>query len=197
MRRRAVVAATALLALAGCGIQETDVVEAGGAATVVVQPVPEERMTLYFVGPDGRLMPMVRDTGRPWPATTSPAGDTVPYDGFGPEYEISAEALRRERIGTDKTLAALMAGPRAEETAAGVTTALPKSGKWTPRVEAEPGGPSAPARRLRVSFPVKGLPEAAVRQLVCTTAFAADQTGRTEVTITGPDGSLPAARCEG
>ncbi|MEW1903448.1 hypothetical protein [Streptomyces sp. NPDC086147] len=196
MRRRAAAALLLPLALAGCGIQETDVVEAGGAATVVVQPVPEDRMTLYFVGPDGRMMPMVRDMGRPWPSTTSPAGDTVPYDGFGPEYEISAGAPRRERIGTDKVLAALMAGPRDPETAAGATTALPQGGKGTPRVEAEPGGPSAPARRLRVPFPVKGLPEAAVRQLVCTTAFAEDPAGRTEVTVTGPDGSLPAARCE-
>ncbi|MFF5387159.1 hypothetical protein ACFY5H_02150 [Streptomyces sp. NPDC013012] len=197
MRRRTVAALLLPLVLAGCGIRETDVVEAGGAATVLVQPVPEDRMTLYFVGPDGRMMPMVRDTGRPWPSTTSPAGETVPYDGFGPEYEISAGALRRERVTTEKVLAALMAGPVDREAAAGATTALPQGGKGAPRVEAGPGGPSARTRRLRVSFPVQGLPEAAVRQLVCTTAFAEDPTGRTEVTVTGPDGSLPAAGCEG
>ncbi|MET9929935.1 MULTISPECIES: hypothetical protein [unclassified Streptomyces] len=197
MRRRAAAAGAVLLAaLTGCGIQETDVVEAGGAATVIVQPVPEERMTLYFLGPDDRLMPMVRDLGRPEPATTHPIGDTVPYDGFGPGYEVSADTLRREPVTVDKTLAALLAGPRPEEAAAGATTALPGRGTRAPRVEAERSGPSAPALRLRAPFPVGNLPETAVRQLVCTAAYAHHPTGRAEVTVAGPDGTLPATRCE-
>ncbi|WP_411073569.1 hypothetical protein [Streptomyces sp. cmx-4-7] len=202
MRRRATTAAAVLLALTGCGIQETDVVEAGGAATVIVQPVPEERMTLYFVGPEGRMMPMVRDLGHPEPATTHsatahPADDPVPYDEFGPEYEISAEALRRERLTVDKALAALLSGPRTEEAAVGATTALPGGGTRAPRVETDPGGPPDPALRLRAPFPVKGLPETAVRQLVCTAAYAEHPAGRAEVTVLGPDGTLPATRCEG
>ncbi|MFE8937361.1 hypothetical protein ACFYNX_07710 [Streptomyces sp. NPDC007872] len=206
MRRRAAAAGAVLLALSGCGIQRTDVVEAGGAATVIVQPVPEERMTLYFLGPDDRLMPMVRDLGRPGPvvsdpATTrpsasGPADDTVPYDGFGPGYEVSAGTLRREPVTVDKTLAALLAGPGPEEAAAGATTALPRGGTRAPRVETERSGPSAPALRIKAPFPVGNLPETAVRQLVCTAAYAHHPTGRAEVTVAGPDGTLPAARCE-
>ncbi|MFJ4867456.1 hypothetical protein [Streptomyces sp. NPDC088757] len=196
MRRRAAAAGAVLLALSGCGIQKTDVVEAGGAATVIVQPVPEERMTLYFLGPDDRLMPMVRDLGRPEPATTHPIGDTAPYDGFGPGYEVSAETPRRESVTVDKTLAALLAGPGPEEAAAGATTALPRGGTRAPRVETERSGPSAPVLRLMAPFPVGNLPETAVRQLVCTAAYAHHSTGRAEVTVAGPDGTLPASRCE-
>ncbi len=154
MRRRAAAAGAVLLAaLSGCGIQRTDVVEAGGAATVIVQPVPEERMTLYFLGPDDRLMPMVRDLGRPEPTATRPAGGTVPYDGFGPGYEVSTGTLRREPVTVDKALAALLAGPGPEEAAAGATTALPRGGTRAPRVETERSGPSAPALRIRAPSP--------------------------------------------
>ncbi|KOX30891.1 hypothetical protein ADL06_11445 [Streptomyces sp. NRRL F-6491] len=187
-----------LLALAGCGIQKSDVVEAGGAATVVVQPVPEERMVLYFLDPDGQSMPMARDTGPQAPFPTQPVGgpeaDRVPYDGFGPGYETSADAPRGGRIPADKVLAALMAGPRPHEAAAGATTALPRGEDLAPHVEAGPAG--SDSARLRAPFPVRGLPAAAVRQLVCTTAYAQHPAGRTEVTISGADGTLPAARCE-
>ncbi|MFC8883066.1 hypothetical protein ACFT54_06815 [Streptomyces cinereoruber] len=133
MRRRAAAASAALLALAagGCGIRETDVVEAGGAATVVVQPVPEDRMTLYFLGPDGGMLPVARDVGphAPSPSPTRPAdgsgADRMPYEGFGPEYEISTGTPAHGRIPTDKVLAALLAGPTEAERAAGATTALP------------------------------------------------------------------------
>ncbi|WP_030210807.1 hypothetical protein [Streptomyces bikiniensis] len=202
-----------LLALAGCGIQETDVVEAGGAATVVVQPVPEERMTLYFLGPGGGTMPMARDVGphapSPFPSRTRPADgagdDRMPYEGFGPGYEVSTGTPVHGRVPTDKVLAALLAGPTDEERATGATTALPGAGGWTPRVEPDPAGTgragtdpagSVPALRLRTPFPVRDLPEAAVRQLVCTAAHAEHPAGRSEVTLTGPDGSLPAARCD-
>ncbi|MFI9118560.1 hypothetical protein ACIGW0_03985 [Streptomyces bikiniensis] len=211
MRRRtgaAPLSLLALLALAGCGIQETDVVEAGGAATVVVQPVPEERMTLYFLGPDGGTMPMARDVGphapSPFPSPTRPADgagdDRIPYEGFGPGYEVSTGTPVHGRVPTDKVLAALLAGPTDEERATGATTALPGADGWTPRVEAaragtDPAG-SVPALRLRAPFPVRDLPEAAVRQLVCTAAHAEHPAGRSEVTLTGPDGSLPAARCD-
>ncbi|MFJ7126749.1 hypothetical protein [Streptomyces sp. NPDC098101] len=200
MRRRAGAALLSLLALAGCGIQRTDVVEAGEAATVVVQPVPEERMVLYFLGPDGQSLPMVRDVGpHALPSPTRPAdgaeADRVPYDGFGPGYEVSADDTRGGRVPTDKVLAALLAGPRPHEAATGVTTALPAGGGQAPLVEADPSG-SASALRLRTPFPVRDLPAAAVRQLVCTAAHAEHPAARAPVTVTGPDGTLPAARCE-
>ncbi|WP_432062259.1 hypothetical protein [Streptomyces sp. S1] len=200
MRRRTGAALLALLALAGCGIQETDVVEAGEAATVVVQPVPEDRMVLYFLGPDGQSLPMVRDVGPlAVPSPTRPADAAedgrVPYDGFGPGYETSTGTPHGGRVAPDKALAALMAGPRPHEAATGVTTALPRGVDQAPHVEADPSG-SASALRLRAPFPVRGLPAAAVRQLVCTAAHAEHPAGRAEVTVTGPDGALSAARCE-
>ncbi len=58
-RVRAVAAATALLSpllLAGCGIKPTAPVDSGSAATVTV-PVPAGSAMLYFVSPDGLLVP--------------------------------------------------------------------------------------------------------------------------------------------
>lgn len=208
MNRRtapAAVSAALLVALAGCGIQETDVVEAGGAATVVVAPIPESRIVLYFLGPDGRSMPVVRDVGPSYPDPSSPTDgsgdDRTPYDGFGPGYEISVDDLRGSDA-TDKILAALLAGPRENETAAGITTALPSSrirgAEPVPRVTEIPAKTDAarPLFRLRAPFPVNELPEAAVRQLVCTTAYAKHPAGRVDVSVGGPDGLLPTARCD-
>ncbi|MFJ5142531.1 hypothetical protein [Streptomyces sp. NPDC088707] len=209
-RGAAAVALLALLAppaLAGCGIQKTDVVEAGGAATLhVAPPMPEERIVLYFVGPDGRSMPVARDLSRPFPDATSPSGDSgenVPTDVFGPGYEISRDDLDRSGIVTDKILAMLLAGPRENERAAGITTALPEAKGEAPTMlqASEGNAPQGnPARRLvwvRTPFPVKKLSEAAVRQLICTTAFAEDAKGLVEVSLNGPDGTLPTARCDG
>ncbi|MFH9721941.1 hypothetical protein ACH4M4_03105 [Streptomyces sp. NPDC017254] len=202
----AVAALLALTALPGCGIQKTDVVEAGGAATVIVGPIPEQRIVLYFLGPDGRSMPVARDPSGPHPADTPESGsggsgaERVPADVFGPEYEIDAEQLRNSRVGTDKVLAMLLAGPRASEAAAGITTALPPNTAGGPHVSPDPGGAgSGSARRLfhlKTPFPVKELTEAAVRQLVCTIAYAEDPVGLVDVTVGGPDGTLPAVRCD-
>ncbi|MFF5917350.1 hypothetical protein ACFY8C_03245 [Streptomyces flavochromogenes] len=209
-RRAAAVALLALLtppALAGCGIQKSDVVEAGGAATLhVAAPLLDERIVLYFVGPDGRSMPVTRDIGRPIPETTSPtggSGERVPTDVFGPGYEISRDDLSRGGIVTDKILAMLLAGPGENERAAGITTALPKAeGDGATMLQDSKGNASTgnPARRLiwvRTPFPVKRLSEAGVRQLVCTTAYAEDPAGLVEVSLSGPDGILPTARCDG
>lgn len=42
---------------------------------------------------------------------------------------------------------------------------------------------------------MRPLGKPAVRQLVCTAAFAQDGDGTAEVTVQGEDGALPAARC--
>ncbi|MGA5194653.1 hypothetical protein [Streptomyces exfoliatus] len=203
-RRTAVAAMFGFMALAGCGIQETDVVEAGGAATVLVAPIPENRIVLYFLGPDGRSMPVARDVGPTYPEPTAPAdgtGDTrAPYEGFGPGYEITLDDLRSSDAA-DKILAALLAGPRENEAAAGITTALPESEMrgpgLVPRIEIAARTDSARLLlRLRAPFPVKELPEAAVRQLVCTAAYAKHPAGRVDVSVGGPDGLLPTARCD-
>ncbi|MFF9064843.1 hypothetical protein ACF09E_05720 [Streptomyces sp. NPDC014891] len=208
-RRGASAALLALLvptAVAGCGIQKTDVVEAGGAATVKAQPPPNERIVLYFVGPDGRSMPVARGLGVPGPADGSPwegSGTGSPTDLFGPDYEISRDELRRGGAATDKILAMLVAGPRANEAAAGVTTALPTAGAGSPTVLQDSTGDPATGTRtrrlvwVRTPFPVKKLSEAGVHQLVCTTAYAEDAAGLVDVSLSGPDGILPTARCDG
>ncbi|QES05928.1 hypothetical protein DEJ44_10065 [Streptomyces venezuelae] len=200
-RRNTVAALLALLALAGCGIQGTDVVEAGGAATVAVQPIPEDRIVLYFLGPDGRSMPVARRfaDGGPVPSDAPESGATrLPYDGFGPDYEITPEGLRRAHSTTDKILAMLLAGPRADEAAAGITTGLPQAGGKGPIVEPDATAGATPRRllRLRAPFPVMELTEGAARQLVCTTAYAEHPAGLVDVSVIGPDGTLPTARCD-
>ncbi|MFJ2056887.1 hypothetical protein ACIOMM_13170 [Streptomyces sp. NPDC087908] len=193
-RRRTAAALLALLVpavVAGCGIQKTDVVEAGGAATVKAQPPPSDRVVLYFVDADGRSMPVARGLGVPGP------GGGSPTDFFGPDYEIS-----RDGVATDKILAMLVAGPRPYEVTAGITTALPGAEAGSPTVlQDSTGEPATGARTrrlvwIRTPFPVKKLSEAGVRQLVCTTAYAEDDAGLVDVSLSGPDGILPTARCD-
>ncbi|MEU2114585.1 hypothetical protein ABZ567_02775 [Streptomyces sp. NPDC016459] len=200
-----VVAAAGLAALAGCGIQNSDVVEAGGAATVVVAPIPEERMVLFFLGPDGLPMPVVREVGpagpEPTPTPDGPGDSAVPFEGFGPGYEVAADARTVRGLPTDKVLAALVAGPGPAEADVGITTALPTSGQ-APRVEAIGTGVKGTvtegrvALRLRAPFSVGSLSDAAVRQLVCTAAYAAHPAGAVEVSVAGADGTLPNTRCD-
>ncbi|MFF9338157.1 MULTISPECIES: hypothetical protein [unclassified Streptomyces] len=204
MRRRTPAALTALLAttaLAGCGIQGSDVVEAGGAPTVVVAPVPESRMLLYFLGPDGALMPVSRDVGLtrfPVPERTEPGdgaggeadtGDGRP-DGTGTGFEIDADLPDTPGLAVVKVLSALLSGPGDADVRAGLTTELPPAGELV-RVESDGAG----GIRLRTPFPARELSEGAVAQLVCTAAYAADRSGTHAVTVEGPDGALPQTNC--
>ncbi|MEU0399758.1 hypothetical protein ABZ318_05840 [Streptomyces sp. NPDC006197] len=186
------------VALAACGIQGTDVVEAGGAATVAVAPAPEFRMVLYFLGPDGRPVPVVRELGPPVPETTFSSGDSESTEDRKAREPDSgwARAPRGTRVAAAQALAALLAGPSGVDAAAGLTTDLPASSK-PPFVE-ELEHPTPEGRRvvrLLSPFPVKGLSEAAVQQLVCTTAYAEDGGGMVDVSLVGVDGTLPAIRC--
>ncbi|MFJ5707676.1 hypothetical protein [Streptomyces sp. NPDC093105] len=205
MRRRTgliALLAAALPVLAGCGIQGSDVVEAGEAPTVDVQPVPEGRMLLYFLGPGGELMPVARDVGLsfvPVPETTHPGSGETADPGSGetadPDHpdrrEIGLTHPNVQGLATVKVLAALLSGPGGAELQAGLTTELPASTEPI-RVEPEDAG----GIRLRTRFLVQELSERAVAQLVCTAAYAVDRAGAREVTVTGPDGALPATACE-
>ncbi|MFD5098822.1 hypothetical protein [Streptomyces albidochromogenes] len=181
MRRlRAAAAAgvsASLLLLVGCGVQASEVVEAGGPAVVPVSPDQLERMLLFFVGPDGRPIPVAR-----------------PLD------------LSEVPAPTARTLAALLGGPTEEERAAGITTRLPAATKGVEvvpaaREDAGPGGEAGRpagvpgAVRVTTGFAVRSLDAAAVRQLVCTAAHAEDPEGLVKVVLTGSDGSLPATAC--
>ncbi|MFH9955204.1 hypothetical protein ACH4OX_13385 [Streptomyces roseolus] len=201
MRRRTALCAALLAALplaVGCGIQGSDVVEAGGAPTVVVQPVPESRMLLYFLGPHGEPMPVSRDTDLtfvPLPERTRPEGgsgeDDAASAGAGPRFESGDKPPYGSSPATVKVLAALLAGPGGAESQAGITTELPESGELI-RVESEPAG----GIRLRTPFAARELSRGAVVQLVCTAAYAVDRSGTAPVTVEGPDGALPATTCE-
>ncbi|WP_030693386.1 hypothetical protein [Streptomyces globisporus] len=198
--RRAVAAVLlGTVALAACGIQESDVVEAGGAATVAVAPAPEFRMVLYFLGPDGRPVPVVRELGPPVPDPTFASGGSESTEdrkaqGLGSGW---AQDTRGGRVATDKVLAALLAGPAGVDTAAGLTTGLPVSGKPPYAEEVKALNPEGRRIvRLRSPFPVRGLSEAAVQQLVCTAAYAEDGGGMVDVSLVGVDGTLPTTRCE-
>ncbi|MFE0734503.1 hypothetical protein [Streptomyces sp. NPDC058855] len=206
MTRRARTVAAALSALAalsltGCGVRGTDVVEAGGPATVAVIPPPEFRVLVYFLGPDGRLMPVSRDFDRFRPVSTadpdgSAGGARVPYEGFGPGYDIAPDAAHRAQAATDLALAVLLRGPDTADSAAGLRTALPRTGERARVEEEKAGAPDGGRRlRLRTPFPVTRLAPEAVRQLVCTVAYAEDPAARPQVAVTGPDGVLPPARC--
>ncbi|WP_282697409.1 hypothetical protein [Streptomyces sp. CC208A] len=195
-RRRALLPllVAGLLALAGCGIRGSDVVEAGEAPTVVVPPIPERRMLLYFAGPDGQLMPVAREVGFrsvPFPTPTHPEtarGRATEADGSGIGFE--ADHPYTSDLAVVKVLAALLAGPGGAERQAGLTTELPASGELI-RVEDDGSG----GIRLLSPFPVRELSGTAVAQLVCTTAYAVDRSGTPQVTLTGPDGALPQTTC--
>ncbi|MFD4372167.1 hypothetical protein [Streptomyces sp. NPDC058486] len=204
MRRRTRAAAAALLAalaLAGCGVQGSDVVEAGEAPHLIVRPNPESRMLLYFLGPEGRLMPVSRDVGItfvPDPERTRPGDATElgrkrtegPFEEGGSGFGVDAGHPYAPGLAAVKALAALLAGPGGAESEAGLTTDLPESRELI-RVESD----GADGVRLQTPFLTQELSEAAVAQLVCTAAHAVDRSGTSTVTVAGPDGTLPATDC--
>jgi hypothetical protein len=94
-------AAVVAALLTGCGVRQSDVVEAGGPATVTVFPDAEQRLLLFFVSAEGRLTPVSM--------------------GFFLDGE------EKYRVAGDKVLSILLAGPSAEARAAGLHTELPRS----------------------------------------------------------------------
>lgn len=178
MRRRirAATALAALLALTGCGIQETDVIEAGGPATLDVLPAREHRMMAFLLAPDGLLVPSPRsvDTGA-WNGSVGPESGTAP-----------------EPPSTVKTVAALLAGPNAAETRAGLSNA-PSLPDPSTVVGTEVSGGTA---RLTLDTPLAPLTRTARQQLVCTMAYAESADGGVPVALEGTDGALPAETCD-
>lgn len=196
LARRARAAALALALVpfaAACGIQQSDVVEAGGAATVTVQPAAGTRMLLFFVGRDGRLMPVAR--GLP--------GEVV--DGTGPGATTGSATPRTSPpadpsggfpIAVDKLLYVLMAGPNEQERAAGLTTRLDTDAKPLFFAGPLPGPDGSPVFSIRFDTTVLDLDPLAVRQVVCTMAYSVDPGAAVSVNLVGTDGAVPATRCE-
>ncbi|WP_370412522.1 hypothetical protein [Streptomyces fradiae] len=181
--------------LAGCGIQGSDVVEAGGPAPVTVQPTASPRVVLFFTGKDGRLMMVLRSVGFLPGAESSADSGTGTAAGHAVDPTFPADGS--DRIATDKVLTALLEGPAAEERAAGLTTRLSFHGRGEPHVTLPvPDGPRQ--LNLRVGVRVRDLDPVAVQQLVCTAAYAEAEKYGTgiPVVVSGTDGALPATSCE-
>ncbi|MGW7430457.1 hypothetical protein ACWGIN_12995 [Streptomyces sp. NPDC054861] len=180
-----------VLALTGCGIQQSDVVEAGGPATIAVAPGEGNRMLLFYVDADGRLTPAARSL--------------PPL--FGDDYRLAQGQVpptypRGMGVAARPALSALLRGPTAAERGAGLSTRLPQPGrKWTddkrgPLVNVEPGEDGEPTLRVSVDFPLGDLDGTAARQLVCTAAYAEETDGRIPVVLSGPGSTRPAERCD-
>ncbi|MFI8290126.1 hypothetical protein EAO71_01705 [Streptomyces sp. ms191] len=204
-------AALALAAvLGGCGIQKSDVVEAGDAATIAVQPSPSSRILLFFVDRAGGLVPVARRVDPPGPeegvldgGAVGDAGEASPDPGSSGGAGPAAD---RPRIATEKILAQLQYGPTPEERAAGLDSLVPvprteKHGFIMDRArqdtdtDADADTDGLPEIRLSTQLLVHDLEEVAVQQIVCTAAYAVSATGQALVTLVGTDGSLPPAHC--
>ncbi|MFI9170845.1 hypothetical protein [Streptomyces lincolnensis] len=186
-RRRAAALAVAVTTvvplLGGCGIPETDVIEAGGPASFQAFFNRESEMLLFFRAPDGGLSPVIR--------TTEPSAGF----GAGAEELGSADQGSGEAAGpvpTEKIVAALLNGPREEDRAAGLDTALPAARRGgTVVIEAT----SADRVTIRLPLALKGLDSTALRQLTCTIAYSHDADGRALVQLTGQDGTSRSGTC--
>ncbi|MFD8058459.1 hypothetical protein ACFXA0_13305 [Streptomyces cyaneofuscatus] len=174
----AVATASVPLLLAGCGIQETDPIEAGGPATVEAFYNRDDDMMLFFRTPDGGLNPVLR--------TVRPSA------GFGGDYAESDPGSTPGPPSTEKTVLALLAGPREEDRAAGLTTALPPARPGTTvTVRTTPGGTVT----TDLPFPLKALNTTARRQLTCTIAYSQAADGKAVVKLTGQDGASSSDTC--
>ncbi|MCT4352863.1 hypothetical protein M5362_06940 [Streptomyces sp. Je 1-79] len=187
MRRGTALGAALLagaLALTGCGIRQSDVVEAGGPATIAVAPGEGSRLLLFYVDVDGRLTPAARalDTDQRLRGEAQP---TYPR-GLG--------------VAALPALSALLRGPTAGERAAGLSTRLPElgweTGKRGPLVNVETDEDGEPVLRVSLDFPLGDLEGTAARQLVCTAAYAEETDGRIAVVLSGPGSTRPAERCD-
>ncbi|MFF5477156.1 hypothetical protein ACFY5C_07415 [Streptomyces sp. NPDC012935] len=165
------VAATVPL-VGGCGIQETDVIEAGGPASFQAFLNRDYDMLLFFRSPDGGLTPVIR-------TTEPPAEERNLSETAGP-------------VPTEKVVLALLGGPRDEDRAAGLSTALPATGPGaTVEVDVTPGGKVA----TRLPLALNGLSSTALRQLTCTIAYSQDADGKVAVQLTGQDGASRSGTC--
>jgi len=177
-RAAALAVAAAVPLLGGCGIQQTDVIEAGGPATIEAFFNRDDDVILFFRAPGGGLNPVIR--------TVRPSA------GFGSGYAEPDSAGTPGPPATEKAVLALLAGPRKEDRAAGLTTALPPARAGaTVKVEAVSGGTVTTALPLTL----KELDTTALRQLTCTIAYSQAADGRIVVKLTGQDGASSSDTC--
>ncbi|MEU3054745.1 hypothetical protein [Streptomyces griseus] len=184
-RRRPAAGLAALLVLAGgplagCGIQETDVIEAGGPAVGDLLPPREGRVLLFFFSPDGELLPVPRIVQDPWQSANAGAtGSATTDEGTGASSPLAA-------------VTALLTGPDKAERRAGLRNAptLPRAATAADRVEVD-----GSTVEVELRLPVRRLAAPARDQLVCTAAYAAHTKGAVSVSLVGRDGRLAPADC--
>ncbi|MFJ7061754.1 hypothetical protein ACIQVA_29220 [Streptomyces microflavus] len=177
-RAAALAVAAAVPLLGGCGIQESDVIEAGGPATVEAFYNRNDDVILFFRTPDGGLNPVIRTVG--------------PSPRFGDEYTEPGSAGTSGPPSTEKAVAELLAGPRTQDRAAGLTTALPPTRPGA-TIKIEPTSGSTVTTHL--PFALKDLNTTALSQLTCTIAYSQDPGGRLVVKLTGQDGGSHSDTC--
>ncbi|MFI6107643.1 hypothetical protein [Streptomyces sp. NPDC051310] len=165
----------AALLLAGCGVQETDVIEAGGPASVQAFVSPGYDALLFFRLPHGELAPVIRSFR--------------PADAFGNEYRQADGAA--PPASAEKVISALLSGPGKADRAAGLGTALPRVVAGGVRVRLAGDGKV----EVDLPLPLGGLDATAVRQLICTAAYTKDRDGRATVLVTGRDGVTATGTC--
>ncbi|MFJ5552027.1 hypothetical protein [Streptomyces sp. NPDC093225] len=158
--------------LVGCGIQGTDVVEAGAPAKLSLSGPANERPVLYFVSRKGELTPVIRST----------VVESV--------YKPSPGALVKM----------LLAGPNSWERAAGMTTALPdwsapRKGEAGDLIVYGVDRTGDNAVRVVTGTRVGDLPALARQQLICTVAAATSPAMTSEVVLTGTDGTMDRDTC--
>ncbi|CAL9328337.1 hypothetical protein [Streptomyces sp. Tu 3180] len=186
-RTGAVAVASGMLLLGGCGIRETDVIEAGGPASVQAFVDHDLEMLLFFHSREGVISPVVRS-----------ADSVIEY---GPEGGMVAGQVPTGAgsapVATEKVILALFSGPDERDRRAGLTTSLPPAppalSAGALRVEVSPGG-----EKVTTDLPVAldGLDRAALRQLICTIAYSHDADGRVTVRLRGTDDASTSGSCD-
>ncbi|MFD6885221.1 hypothetical protein [Streptomyces sp. NPDC059957] len=168
--RKAAAALTVPLLLAtGCGIATTGVVESGSAGTVKLATAPDPGL-VYFIAPDGALVPL-------------PVSDRTqrPDLGFsiGMLLEGPSEAAREAGL----TTAIPAADPKNPFGAEYVRSGVKSDGD---------------GKTLRVVLPIPAEPLSgpALRQLACTALAAVRTSPAPEIIIIGSDEKQRSAVCE-
>ncbi|MEV8532594.1 hypothetical protein [Streptomyces sp. NPDC051211] len=100
--------------------------------------------------------------------------------------------LRTPPPSVPDLLRLLTAGPTDLERAAGLRSELPAEERVAPVIELV----QEATMQIRLRVPVEELTTVALRQLVCTFAFATSQDGLGPVLVAGPDGKASAHRCD-
>ncbi|MFZ4276753.1 hypothetical protein ACOZFM_29090 [Streptomyces arboris] len=158
-------AVTAALLLGGCGIQQTDVIVAGGPVTIQYLQHASDETLVFFRLPDGRLAPVPRSITTRW----ENRGSHTPAE----------EAVRK-----------LLAGPGGEDEAVGLGTALPPA---APGAAVRVSLPASGDVRARLPLVLDELDDTGLRQLICTISYATQS--RATVRMTGEEGTSASGTC--